>query len=109
MKREVVQSDVVDFHEITHKITDQDKTTGDLFFILHRRTESSKTKVELSGRNIISKTFVFLKYKTKTILCHTHDPLCLLLKMVSVSVFVSRGSSSTGHCEHHVPSCSFRW
>ncbi len=81
--------DAVDFREITHKITDQDKTEGDLLFILHGRTESSKTKVSLTGRNIISKMLVFLKYKTKTILCHTRDPLCLLLKMVSVSVFVS--------------------
>ena len=80
--------DAVDFREITHKITDQDKAAGDLLFILHGRTETSKTKVALTGRNIISKMLVFLKYKTQTILRHTRDPLCLLLKMVSVSVFV---------------------
>jgi len=87
--------DAVDFREITHKITDQDKTAGDLLFILHGRTESSKTKVALTGRNIISKMLVFLKYKTKTILRHTRDPLCLLLKMVSVFVFVSSCSLCT--------------
>jgi hypothetical protein len=87
--------DAVDFREITHKITDQDKTAGDLLFILHGRTESSKTKVALTGRNIISKMLVFLKYKTKTILRHTHDPLCLLLKMVSVCVLVSSCSWCT--------------
>ena len=76
--------DAVDFREITHKITDQDKAAGDLLFILHGKTETSKTKVALTGRNIISKMLVFLKYKTKTILRHTRDPLCLLLKMVSV-------------------------
>lgn len=75
--------DAVDFREITHNITDQDKAAGDLLFILHGKTETSKTKVSLTGRNIISKMLVFLKYKTKTILRHTRDPLCLLLKMVS--------------------------
>ncbi len=74
--------DAVDFREITHHITDQDKAAGDLLFILHGKAETSKTKVSLTGRNIISKMLVFLKYKTKTILRHTRDPLCLLLKMV---------------------------
>jgi hypothetical protein len=36
--------DAVDFREITHKINDQDKTEGDLLFILHGRTESSKLR-----------------------------------------------------------------
>jgi hypothetical protein len=53
--------DAVGFREITHKITDQDKTVGDLLFILHGRTESRKTKVALTGWNIISKMLVFLK------------------------------------------------
>jgi hypothetical protein len=50
--------DAVDFREITHKVTDQDKVAGDLLFILRGRTDTIKTKVALTGGNIISKMLV---------------------------------------------------
>jgi hypothetical protein len=74
--------DSVDFREVCHNITDKDKAKGDLLFILHGKSDSSKAKVALTSRNIISKMQVFLKYKTKTILRHMRDPLCLILKMM---------------------------
>ena len=74
--------DSVDFREVCHNITDKDKAKGDLLFILHGKSDSSKAKVALTSHNIISKMQVFLKYKTKTILRHMRDPLCLILKMM---------------------------
>jgi hypothetical protein len=74
-----------DFVEICHNITKEDKDAGDLLYMLHGRSERSKTKVELNASNLINKMEVFLKYKTANILRHTSDPLCLILKMVSKS------------------------
>ena len=77
--------DQPDFVEICHNITKEDKDAGDLLYMLHGRSERSKTKVELNASNLINKMEVFLKYKTANILRHTSDPLCLILKMVSKS------------------------
>ena len=69
--------DEPEFLEILHNISKEDKDTGDLLYILHGRSDKSKTKVELSAGNLINKMEVFLKYKTDNIVRHTRDPLIM--------------------------------
>jgi hypothetical protein len=84
--------DEPEFLEILHNISKEDKDTGDLLYILHGRSDKSKTKVELSAGNLINKMEVFLKYKTDNIVRHTRDPLCLLLKMLRTGHYALKPS-----------------
>ncbi len=59
--------DQPEYLEICHNISQTDKDTGDLLYILHGRSDASKTKVELNDANIMTKMEVFLKYKNKNI------------------------------------------
>ncbi len=68
--------DQTEYLKIGHNISQTDKDSGDLLYILHGRSDDSKTKVELNSANIMTKMEVFLKYKTKNIVRHTRDPLC---------------------------------
>ena len=59
--------DQSEYLEICHNISQTDKDNGDLLYILHDRSDASKTKVELNVANIMTKMEVLLKYKTKNI------------------------------------------
>ena len=74
-----------EYLEITHNISQTDKDNSDLLYILHGRSDRSKTKVDVNVFNLMNKIEVFLKYKTSNIVRHTRNPLCLLLKMIKKS------------------------
>jgi len=84
--------DQPEYLEICHNISETDKDNGDLLYILHGRSDRSKTKVELNAANLMTKMEVFLKYKTSNIVRHTRDPLCLLLKMLKTGHYILKPS-----------------
>ncbi len=82
--------DQPEYLEICH-ISETDKDNDDLLYILYGRSDS-KTNVDLNATNLTTKMEVFLKYKTSNIVCHTRDPLCLLLKMLKTGHYILKPS-----------------
>ena len=70
------------FDEISKNITDDDRTQGDMAYILHGKMESSKNTVALNIGNIINKMGIFMQFKSKTPVKHSRDPINLILRML---------------------------
>jgi hypothetical protein len=70
------------FEELSHNISNDDRTRGDLEYLLHGKFEGHKNKVPLNMGNLINKMAIFMKYKTRNVLRHTNDPIHLILKMI---------------------------
>ena len=70
------------FEELSHNISNDDRSRGDLEYLLHGKFEVSKNRVPLNMGNLINKMAIFMKFKTRCLLRHTNDPIHLILKMI---------------------------
>jgi hypothetical protein len=63
-------------------VSDQDKETADMEYLLYGKVSEGKNRVDFTIANMVKKMAMFLKYKSKTMLRHSNDPVALIHAMM---------------------------